>query len=142
MADKTYILLPTWGFMVNADTSNDYDIPPYFVKAFSSKKEIADYLSSHDIEHEMRETKDKSIADSVERRHLQGEERTKALARMFAYDHITFWVITINPVDKENRIGIMSRKWNRKKQKSEGWRYVSYFGGKVWKDQLLFGVYR
>ena len=138
--DKVYLLVPVWHF--TKDDHPDNDIPPYFIKAFSSKKEIADYLDSNDIEHEMSEVKDNEFAERVERYHLEGEERNKTLSRMFAYNHITLWVITVNPTDKENRIGIMERKWNSKIKKYDGWHYVSYFGGKVWKDQLLFGIYR
>ena len=135
--DKVLLLIPVWDFTKNDKPDND--IPPYFMKAFSSKKEIAEYLTANDIEKEMRDVKNTFLGEWAER---TGEDPKETLKKMMSYDRITFWVITVNPVGKENRIGIMERKWNRNTHHFDGWHYVSYFGGKVWKDNLLFGIYR
>ena len=62
------------------------------------------------------------------------------MRKMLSYD-LTFWVIGVNPVGKENRIGIVQQEYNDKEKRLK-WKYRSYFGGKVWKDSLLFGIYR
>ena len=139
MKEIKYMLLPQWRFEHNGEP--DFDIPPYFIKMFSTKKEIEDYLNSNDLEMELSRIRTKDIAERAERLHLTGEERTKELAKMFNFSRITFWVIGINPLGKENRIGIMQRCYD-KKVGYRKWKYLSYFGGKVWKDSLLFGVYR
>lgn len=139
MTEIKYLLMPQWRFEHNGEP--DFDIPPYFLKLFSSKKEIEEYLSSNNLEMELNHVKDKAFADRVEFLHLTGEERTKELAKMFNYSRVTFWVIGINPVGKGNRIGLMERCYGKKGKKRK-WKYVSYFGGKVWKDQLMFGIYR
>ena len=135
MNETQYLLIPEWHF------EHDSDIPPYFMKLFSSKKEIEDYLNNNDIRKELVEIKNKATAERIKRLNLQGEERIKEMARAFTYSDITFWVIAINPIDKENRIGLMQHDLDRKKDKLT-WKYASYFGGKVWKDDLLFGQYR
>lgn len=138
MTEIKYILLPQWKFKTEGHF--DFDIPPYFIKIFSHKKEIEDYLNSNDVRGELMKIKDNEIAERVDRYNPTGEERTKALARMFAYHDITFWVIGVNPQGKENRIGIMQQEHD-KNSNSLKWKYRSYFGGKVWKHQLLFGIY-
>ena len=138
MTDTKYLLLPQW-ILNDRDGEQDFDIPPYFMKLFDSKKDIVDYLENNDIRRELNQIKDQAFCDWVDRRGLTGQERQETLLRMFAYSDIIFWVIGINPVGKGNRIGMMQRRYEENKPK---WKYVSYFGGKVWKDQLLFGVYR
>jgi hypothetical protein len=140
MTETKYLLLPQWHFD-DKDGHPDFDIPLHFVKTFSSKKEIADYLNENDIKKELNRVKDEAFVERVNFLHLTGEERTNLLTRMFAYSDVILWVLSINPVGKDNRLGMMTRTMDKKQNKLV-WKYVSYFGGKVWKDQLLFGVYR
>jgi hypothetical protein len=138
MTEIKYLLIPTWRFY-NGDIL-DFDIPPYFMKMFSTKKEIENYMNSNDISRELREIKDKELYEKIERNNLTGDEKIKAMAHSLDYD-LSFWVIGVNSIGKENRIGIMQHEYDREK-KCLIWKYRSYFGGKVWKDQLLFGIYR
>lgn len=137
MTETKYLLFPQWSF-TNGDQL-DFDVPPYFMKLFSSKKEIADYLTNNDVKKELRQVKNDAFVKMY--KNLPQEEQHKALINAFKDYNITFWVITINPLGKENRIGMMYQHLDRKDKKWV-WKYASYFGGKVWKDQLMFGIYR
>ena len=136
MKEIRYILIPAWRFKV--DDVHECDIPPYFVKSFSTKKEIEDYLNSNDITRELTFIKDDSLMENAKR--SGNNNPTEVMRKMLSYD-LTFWVIGVNPVGKENRIGIVQQEYNDK-EKHLKWKYRSYFGGKVWKDSLLFGIYR
>lgn len=136
MKEIRYILIPAWRFKV--DDAHECDIPPYFVKSFSTKKEIEDYLNSNDIERELTFIKDDSLMENAKR--SGNNNPTEVMRKMLSYD-LTFWVIGVNPVGKENRIGIVQQEYNDK-EKHLKWKYRSYFGGKLWKDSLLFGIYR
>ena len=138
MTELKYMLLPVWRFYNGDDI--DFDIPPYFIKLFSSKKEIEEYLATNDPTSELNKIKDEELFEKIRRNNITGEERIKMLAKALSYK-LSFWVIGINPVGKENRIAIVQHEYDHKK-KCLVWKCRSYFGGKVWKDNLLMGVYR
>ena len=138
MTELKYMLLPVWRFYNGDDI--DFDIPPYFIKLFSSKKEIEEYMTTNDPTHELMKIKDDEFFDKIQRNNITGDDRIKMLAKALSYK-LSFWVIGINPVGKENRIAIVQQEYDHKK-KCLAWKCRSYFGGKVWKDNLLMGIYR
>lgn len=137
-----YLLLPTWKIHLRDkdDKISDlkHDIPPYFIKLFDSKKEIEEYLNSNNIQQQLHKIMCDKLFDKDKCK--TEEDAKKQLKRSFDYHDITFWVIGINPLEKENRRGIMQHEYDNK-TKSLKWKYRPFFGGKVWKDELLFGVY-
>ena len=138
MTELKYMLLPVWRFHNGDDV--DFDIPPYFIKLFSSKKEIEEYMTTNDPTRELMKIKDDEFYDKIQRNNITGDDRIKMLSKALSYK-LSFWVIGINPVGKENRIAIVQQEYDRKK-KCLVWKCRSYFGGKVWKDNLLMGIYR
>ena len=138
MTELKYMLLPVWRF--NNGDDIDFDIPPYFIKLFSSKKEIEGYMTTNDPTRELNKIKDEELFEKIRRNNITGDERIKMLAKALSYK-LSFWVIGINPVGKENRIAIVQQEYDHKK-KCLVWKCRSYFGGKVWKDNLLMGIYR
>ena len=138
MTELKYMLLPVWRFYNGDDV--DFDIPPYFIKLFSSKKEIEEYMTTNDPTRELMKIKDNEFYDKIQRNNITGDYKIKMLAKSFSY-RLSFWVIGINPVGKENRIAIVQQEYDHK-NKCLVWKCRSYFGGKVWKDNLLMGIYR
>jgi len=145
---KTYILIPTWrieDYSSETPTWKDqnWDIPPYFMKIFNSKKEIEKYLNTYNSYKNLEEagkTIDaklyKIMCDKLSDKYK--DDFKKYFKNTSKYHEITWWVITCDDdPSKENRIGIME-KWYDSKKKYSHWRYCTYFGGKVWKDSLLF----
>lgn len=121
-----YILIPTWSIIKSVCDKSyvKHDIPTFFIKLFNTKKEIEKYLDTNDLESELH----KIMLDSV----LKNGDKDE-LKRTFEYRRITFWVVGVNPVGKENRIGVMEKIEEKK------WKYIPMMGGKVWKNDLLFG---
>lgn len=138
MTELKYMLLPVWRFYNGDDI--DFDIPPYFIKLFSSKKDIEEYMATNDPTRELNKIKDEELFEKIRRNNITGDERIKMLAKALSYK-LSFWVIGINPVGKENRIAIVQQEYDCK-NKCLVWKCRSYFGGKVWKDNLLMGIYR
>ena len=145
---KTYILIPVWKY---EDFSSDnkkewkqwWDIPHYFMKIFHSKKEIENYLNKLNNSPNLKEM-DKTLHSKLhtimsnEVFEKYKNDTNTALKITFNYKDIQWVVITCNDdVSKENRIGIMQKCYDKKTDKYK-WKYISYFGGKVWRDDLLF----
>ena len=145
---KTYILIPTWrieDYSSENPTWKDqsYDIPTSFMKIFHSKKDIEKYLNEYNNYKDLKEAENtieaklhKIMLDKLSEKYKDNFEKYYKHTNL--YHDITWWVITCDDdISKENRIGIMQRMYNSKKDHSY-WKYCTYFGGKVWKESLLF----
>ena len=143
---KTYILIPVWLYKdFSADDNKQWkhwwDIPHYFMKVFHSKKAIEDYLNKFNDQFDLlRDSLHSKLHSIMQRKLLEGfnGDVEKALKTMMNYVDLQWFVVTCDDdFSKENRFGLM--QWSSDK-KSNGykWKYVSYFGGRVWNDELLF----
>lgn len=146
---KTYIFIPSWRYE-DFQSENEsewkqwWDIPTYFVKVFTSKKAIENYLNKYNYKKDLTgqektlDTKLHSImVEQVFERFKNEADHKKGLRTSFNYKRIEWFVITCDgDPSKENRLGIMQRC--RNKDGEYKWKYVSMFGGKVWRDDLLF----
>lgn len=145
---KTYILIPTWrieDYSSENPTWKDqqYDIPHYFMKIFHSKKDIEKYLNEYNNYKDLKEAENtiesklhKIMIDKISDKYK--DDFKKYWKHTNLYRDITWWVITCDDdPSKENRIGIMENVYDSEKDCLH-WKYCSYFGGKVWKESLLF----
>lgn len=124
-----YLLVPTWE--IENPSRLRRDIPVNFVKSFETKKDIEKYLDSNEIENELFKIMQDRIYENEAK---TKEEMKEQFMRAMSFRRITFWVICVNPIGKENRLGIMEKG-------EKGWKYCTMMGGKVWKHTLLFGTY-
>ena len=145
---KTYILIPTWRIEDYSSENpswkdQQHDIPHYFMKIFHSKKDIEKYLDEYNNYKNLKEAENtiesklyKIMIDKISDEYK--DDFKKYFKATGKYHNITWWVITCDDdLSKENRIGIMEKMYDSKKDCSH-WKYCTYFGGKVWKDSLLF----
>ena len=143
---KIYILIPAWQYD-DFTSSNEnehkqwWDIPHYFMKIFHSKKDIEKYLNeTNDPNNEYDKTLNCKLHSIMVRRLFEKHKNDSktALKATLKYRDVNWFVVTCDDdVSKENRIGLM-QKCHDKKSNTFKWKYVSFFGGKVWRDDLLF----
>ena len=141
---KTYILLPTWS--IDEPSKDDRktrthrnDIPVPFIKTFRSKKAVEKYLNDFDYPDGIEVYLYKLMLDSVYGKvRKDNYTEQEAADKTRSYRRITFWVVVCDEDPKKpNRIGIVQSSYDVKTGKSS-YKYGSYFGGKVWKNTLLF----
>ena len=146
---KTYILIPSWCYedfssKNEAEWKQWWDIPTYFVNVFTSKKAIEEYLNKynyakdvHGCDKTLNSKLHSTMIARVFEKFKNDHNDEKALRTSFNYKRVEWFVITCDEdPSKENRLGIMQRC--RNKDGEYKWKYVSMFGGKVWRDDLLF----
>ena len=145
---KNYILIPIWRIEDYSSENPSWkdqqsDIPTYFMKIFHSKKDIENYLNKYNSYNDLKEAENtiesKLYNLMIDKLSDKYKDDFKSYFKNTSkYRHITWWVITCDDdPSKENRVGIMSKVYDSKKDCMH-WKYCTYFGGRVWKDSLLF----